>query len=439
MRKLGAALVLLVSLVPVPVRAQSTGLVLVSDTAMPPRTHQLVVYSPALQAKQTLRVILPSGYDPSVDTRYPVLYLLHGAVDDYTSWTRETDVEAFTTDTPLIVVMPDAGRGGFYTDWYNNGLAGQPRWESYHIGELIPWIDGRYRTVAARDGRAIAGLSMGGFGAFTYASRHPDLFVAAASFSGAVDTGISDPVGPEALEVFALIGYPPLAPPGSLWGLWPLEEERWRSHNPLDLAENLGGLQITLRTGNGQPGPRICGDGANDPIESGVHDMSVNVHARLDALGIDHVWEDYGPGSHQWPCWERDLHLTLPDIMAAFGTPGPVPFTYVSGEPSFSVYGFDVVFDRGVREMSRMADAQPSGFSLTGTGIAHVTTAGWYAPGSSHAVSGVGTVVADAAGRLSFAVDLGPPNMFQQYTPMADALQAAMGEAYQRTVEVTIA
>ena len=89
--------------------------------------------------------------------------------------------------------MPDAGQGGFYSDWYNAGAGGPPKWETYHVGQLIPYVDAHYPTVAARGGRAIAGLCMGGFGAMSYAARHPDLFVAAASFSGAVDN--MDPAG----------------------------------------------------------------------------------------------------------------------------------------------------------------------------------------------------------------------------------------------------
>ena len=91
--------------------------------------------------------------------------------------------------------MPDGGRGGFYTNWFNNGAGGQPRWEDWHVKQLIPWVDRHYRTLDARRERAIAGLSMGGFGAFTYASRHPDLFTAALSLSGAVDPTTPPGVG----------------------------------------------------------------------------------------------------------------------------------------------------------------------------------------------------------------------------------------------------
>ena len=83
----------------------------------------------------------------------------------------------------MLVVMPDAGTFGWYADHYNNG----PRWESYHVGELIPWVDATLRTKPERAERAIAGLSMGGHGTAAYAGRHPDLFAAAAPFSGVVN------------------------------------------------------------------------------------------------------------------------------------------------------------------------------------------------------------------------------------------------------------
>ena len=75
--------------------------------------------------------------------------------------------------------MPDialsyAG-GGWCTDWFNGGAGGPPRWETFHIDQLIPWVDRNLRTVANRGGRAIAGLSQGGFCSMSYAARHPDL------------------------------------------------------------------------------------------------------------------------------------------------------------------------------------------------------------------------------------------------------------------------
>jgi S-formylglutathione hydrolase FrmB len=90
-----------------------------------------------------------------------------------------------TAGLPLIVVMPDAGfdgdGGGWFTDWFNGGAGSQPMWEPYHVRQPIPWIDDNFRTIAARRGRAVAGLSQGGFGSLSYAVRHPELFTSAAA------------------------------------------------------------------------------------------------------------------------------------------------------------------------------------------------------------------------------------------------------------------
>src|SRR5207244_819175 len=92
----------------------------------------------------------------------------------------------------------------WYSDWYGVDLDGHngsdaeraPAWETFHVSELVSFVDGQYRTVRSRGGRLVAGLSMGGFGSMIYAARHPDLFVAAGSFSGAVDTRLFDPAEP---------------------------------------------------------------------------------------------------------------------------------------------------------------------------------------------------------------------------------------------------
>ena len=110
---------------------------------------------------------------PPPQARLPGPLPAHGAVDDYRSWSDKGDVEAITAGSDLIVVMPDSGAFQGYVDWFNAGRFGPPAWETYHVGELIPWIDANYRTLASRRGRAIAGLSMGGGGAMHYAAKHP--------------------------------------------------------------------------------------------------------------------------------------------------------------------------------------------------------------------------------------------------------------------------
>jgi S-formylglutathione hydrolase FrmB len=408
-------------------------LTLVSTTRIDARTYDLVFHTADLDADSPVRVVLPDGYAASPTQHYPVVYLLHGCCDNYTSWWN-LGAETLTAGMPVIVVMPDGGPGGFYSDWYNLGRGGPPRWEDYHVGHLIPWIDGHLRTVASRSGRAIAGLSMGGF-ALSYAARHPDLFVAGAAFSGAVDTNYL-PAGQVDGAISAL-DFP--AVPDQVWGDRASSEVVWRAHNPWDLAENLAGMQLTLRTGNGDTGGPYNQGCCPDAIEMLVHQQSLDLHEQLLTLGIPHVWDDYGPGCHCGAYWTRDLKETLPSFLATFANPppAPIPFNYLSAEPAYSVYGWSVTMQRPAQEFSELSQVRPSGFQLAGSGSATVLTAAWYRPGQRYRVTIDGvpsTLRADGFGRLRLALPLGPGNQFQEYTAAGDA---AGTRVYVATVTVS--
>jgi S-formylglutathione hydrolase FrmB len=315
-----AALVAVGLMVGSPASARTTaipgdgnGIHVIGGSWLDQRLLDITVSSPILARPAGVRVLVPADYATS-SVNYPVLYLLHGGFGNYRDWTDAGNAAQITAGVPLIVVMPDAGQGGWYTNWANFGREGPPAWETFHIGELLPWVDAHFRTVAARQGRAIAGLSMGGFGAMSYAGRHPDLFASTASFSGAVDTRNA------ALD--SLIFISPLidsGAPGSIYGAPLLDQGALGPHNPWQLAPQYRGMHVALYTGNGRPGPLDHGGNSLDTIEYEVHSMSVAVHQRLSALGITHAWVDYGPGTHSWPYWQRDLRDELPAIMATVG------------------------------------------------------------------------------------------------------------------------
>jgi putative tributyrin esterase len=129
-------------------------------------------------------VVLPAGYGrrESRPTRYPVLYLLHGLTGHYDDWVRRTKLTDYAARHDLIIVTPE-GNNGWYTD---SATAPSDRYESYVIRELIPEVERRYRALARREGRAVAGLSMGGYGALKFGIKYPELFAFAGSMSGAV-------------------------------------------------------------------------------------------------------------------------------------------------------------------------------------------------------------------------------------------------------------
>jgi S-formylglutathione hydrolase FrmB len=399
--------------------APSPGLEHLGTKRLGPRLEELRFRTPALVGETHVRVLLPAGYDADSQTRYPVLYLLHGGTGSYADWTTTGDAEELSADYPLIIVMPDASEYGGYVDWWNFGAGGPPMWETYHVRQLLPWIDSHYRTIPERDGRAIAGLSMGGGGTMHYAARHPDLFTAAAAFSGAVDSNT--------VPVQLLIetsGMQDGHPPGAVVGHRATEEVRWRGHNPWDLAENLRGMFLQLDTGNGMPGGP--GGDTGDPIEAGVHEMMTNLHTRLDELDIPHLWNDYGAGGHAWFYWRRDLTELLPRLMERFANPvdPPSPLTYTSIDPSYEAWGWQVAIDRPALEFSRLVDASADGFQLVGSGAARVTTAPLFEPRAAVTVhvddaDGVRdiAVLADGDGALLVPVSLGPGNPQQQLSP----------------------
>jgi hypothetical protein len=172
--------------------------------------------------------------------------------------------------------------------------------------------------------------------------------------------------------------------------------------------------------------------------------MSTNVHERLRRLGIPHVWDDYGPGTHTWPYWARDLALTLPGLLRRFAHPVPAPrrVTYTSTEPAYAAYGWRVAVRRPAVEFSTLRDAGPRGFALTGSGRATVTAPTRHRPGTPVAVriarDGRVTrrvVVADRSGRVRVALRLAPTNRFDQGSPQA----VAAGPRHRATVRVRLA
>ena len=145
-----------------------------------PIVRDVKFQSASLGREMTYRIVLPADYETS-GRRYPVLYLLHGLTGHYVDWESRTHLDEYVAGLPLIVAMPEGD-----DSWYTNS-ASQPqeKWEDYFIKDFIAEIDSKYRTIATRHTRAIAGLSMGGYGALKFALKYPGTFVFAASFSGA--------------------------------------------------------------------------------------------------------------------------------------------------------------------------------------------------------------------------------------------------------------
>jgi diacylglycerol O-acyltransferase / trehalose O-mycolyltransferase len=263
------------------------------------RTRDLTVESPAVGTVM-VRLLLPTRFDARSTTDWPVLYLLHGAWGNHTDWTTLTDVEALTEPTDLLVVMPDGGQFGWYSDAWNHGNGGQPAWETFHLTELRQLLE---RNWHAGDRRVVAGLSMGGLGAMDYAARNPGMFRAAASFSGVLDT----------------FGGKVDLQNDAIWGDPVEQAEIWNEHDPLHLADRLAGIPLYVSYGDGTKGP--LDTQAVDPgdLEGWIAPQDAAFVRRLGELGIPVTVDAYGPGTHSWPYWQRALHASLPMLLEAVG------------------------------------------------------------------------------------------------------------------------
>ena len=314
-----------------------------------------------------------------------------------------------------IVVMPD----GSDAQWYD-AIDGSILNERYVLDFLLPYVDRHFRTIAERDGRAIDGLSNGGYGSMHFAAKAPDRFVAAGGMSSNLDglsfAGLGDAASPAYRH-------------GSL---------------PVDLVGNLDGVDLTLDIGTECIADREVDNCFAFTFEQLFVPANREFSAALQsARGPgDGVYEyretEGGHAWRWWTLWLRERHL--PFLLARLADPRPadVPpqppsprpgFRYRSVTPQFSVWGYDVRVERDVREFLDLRDVRAGGLEIQGSGRVTLTTAPLYEPGRGYRISGAGGsdqhAVGDGEGRITFAVDLGPSHQHEQYSPEADALEAA--------------
>lgn len=273
------------------------------------RLVEMTVPSRVLSATTMVRVLLPVGWRADDHDRWPVLYLLHGCCDGdrgYAMWSESVDLTVVDELRDVLVVMPDGGSFGFYSDWLDG-----PRWESYHLEELPALVAERF---GATDRRVVAGNSMGGFGALSYAGRHPGMFRAAASFSGVAHPLLADD-GPALMRDLADGQGHALS---DLWGELGTHRATWAEHNPFDLAADLSRIPVYLSCGDGRPGPLGGDKSVVDSLESRLARQNAALAQRLRELSAPKaVINLYGAGTHSWAYWYRELRAAAPMLRAA--------------------------------------------------------------------------------------------------------------------------
>jgi diacylglycerol O-acyltransferase / trehalose O-mycolyltransferase / mycolyltransferase Ag85 len=280
---------------------------IVSTVQIDERSRDLTVDSPAIGRTVSVRLLVPARFDADPTRRWPVLYLLHGCCDSYVAWTRSTDIAERTRPLDVLVAMPEGGAVGFYSDWRSG-----PGWETFHTDELPRLLAAEYR---ADDRQAVAGLSMGGLGALTYAAHHPGRYAAAASFSGIVHTRLTSSTSQNYLGLIQSQGEDPAA----LWGDPATDDEIWRRHNPYDLVPALRGTPLYISAGDGRPGPLDAPDTPADQIETSIGAENRAFADRLRSEGVDARINLYGAGTHNWVYWQRELDAAWPLLTSALG------------------------------------------------------------------------------------------------------------------------
>lgn len=296
------------------VRAAADGARIAKTTRLGAREVDISINSPALGKTVNTRILLPANWSENSTATWPVLYAFHGGQDDYTSWTKNTDIEAWAAAYNVIVVMPEAANGS-YADWYNYGKGGTPKWETFHTEEVRQLIERNYHGGGVR---AAIGNSSGGEGAMSYAARHPGLFKYAASLSGILS--MRSPGIPAMLMLTnAGNGQDPYA----IWGIPRWDDANWIKHDPAALADKLKGTGIFFSAGtSGRPGP---GDPNVAPWDIGLlSEIAVGANnkdfqAALDKAGVPYIAHIYGDGRHNWPAWIRESQFIWPTLMKSIG------------------------------------------------------------------------------------------------------------------------
>lgn len=245
-------------------------------------------HSQVLGSPSTMSVILPdpplSGDDPlsaGPRQRYPTLYLLHGMFDDHSTWQRRTSIERYVMGLNLAVVMPAVGRS-FYTDMVN----GSRYWT--FISQEVPALARYFFPLSAdRAENFVAGLSMGGYGAFKLALTYPERYAAAASLSGALDVV-------HLLTVEEALG------PGELKHIFGNAASLAGSPNDLFYLAS----QAPARKASQPSLYQWCG------VEDFLYADNRRFWEHVQAVGLEVSYQE-GPGGHDWAYWDQQIQQVL--------------------------------------------------------------------------------------------------------------------------------
>jgi S-formylglutathione hydrolase FrmB len=278
-----------------------------SSVAAPSRIDCNALNSRILKRIVHYCVYLPGGYDASAAERparrYPLLYFLHGLGDNEQTlfnsggWTLLDDLREHHKMGDFLIVAPE-GRRSFYI----NSAGGSERYSDFFLQEFMPQIEARYRIRRGRPGRAITGISMGGYGALRFAFAYPQLFSAVSAQSAALITE-----SPQELDAASGTGAPLMGVLGPVFGK-PIDVAHWNENNPFVLAKrNAAALRKVAIYFN-------CGQEDNYGFEKGAEQL----HEELQREDVRHEYHAY-PGDHSFTYFLSHFAEVMEFHSKAFG------------------------------------------------------------------------------------------------------------------------
>lgn len=254
-----------------------------------PTVRQDSLFSRSINAWLPYTLLLPDGYHRS-NERYPVVYLLHGFNQDHTSWFVSSELIRYAAAYRFIIVSPKFGNS-----WYaNSATESGRRYEDAFVADLLPHIDSLYRTETSREGRSIAGLSMGGYGALKFGVKYPHLF----GFAAGLSPSIQFPAG---LEDSAIVARRSAASNASVRAAFgSVRTPLW--------DEQVISLLVEQAVSSAIPYLYLSA-GSSDNIQ----EVPVQMHQLAHQLRRKKVRFEMheSPGGHDWKFWDSEIATVL--------------------------------------------------------------------------------------------------------------------------------
>lgn len=255
------------------------------------------LFSSSVKSTMKFYAVLPNGYAKSHE-RYTTIYLLHGSGGDYTNWVKLTDLVRYAREYNFIIITPDGKNS-----WYSNSIVMQnANYEDYIVKDLIPHVDKKYRTLQSKFSRAVAGLSMGGYGAAKFGLKYPGQFF----FAGCLSPAIQFPYGMEDSTIVLRRSKEMMKSITDIFGT--VRHESWTTNDVFMLTEKANSKSLPYF---------YLSVGSQDRITE-IIDLTHKFAGTLRRQGVPFEIHETA-GGHDWKFWDKEIEIVLHRIAELSG------------------------------------------------------------------------------------------------------------------------